>query len=667
MRKLAMLAVVLFALLGTSVAYGQNYVPTVTFSHIIIIIQENRTPDNLFGSGPSQYAFPYGEPRKLLACLTSKGKNPTPFELGIDIDNGGPDNFPPPLAPYLCLTDVKNFSQGGGDHSHVPDWENQYDSGMLDGACYGSDTPPCPDSEQGYPTYPPYTYVDKSQAQPYIDIATDYGFANYMFQTSEGPSYPAHEFLFGGTSAPTSPGDSNGYYQYFVSENAAAYNGVTGCPIDLTNDPNYTYPMWANPLGFDVADQNQANEENGTVPNECYPRNTLATYVNSGNKVEDRFADNGLTWRYYSQKEGSIWTAPEADPQTCYTLTSQTGCSGVGIACGSTTPPCNGTLGNGGTEFSNVIFPGGTYSSAPILDDIQNCNLPSLSWVTPDEAWSDHPDNGMGNDYGYGPSWVADIVNAIGNSYANSVAGGGTVCDYWGYMDPSLNEQTAIFIVWDDWGGFYDHVPPPAVLAGEQLPGAGGYNCDDTVDSLYTYTWGCGYAFGFRVPLLVASAYTNPYGNVNTNGTAQGYVSGYVNSYPPAYPPPVEYTHDFGSILYFIEKNFKLGTIAPSGYGGYADQNSLDYNWCLQETNQGHNCIPLWDFFQQPSPQKFTAITPLSFRLNGQKMEENACFFQCYYNSNGPSSCNCPAGGYCNELMNSGCGGQGPDEGTDEN
>jgi hypothetical protein len=38
MRKLAMLAVVLFALLGTSVAYGQNYVPTVTFSHIIIII-----------------------------------------------------------------------------------------------------------------------------------------------------------------------------------------------------------------------------------------------------------------------------------------------------------------------------------------------------------------------------------------------------------------------------------------------------------------------------------------------------------------------------------------------------------------------------------------------------------------------------------------------------
>jgi hypothetical protein len=151
--------------------------------------------------------------------------------------------------------------------------------------------------------YPPYTYVDKSQAQPYFDMTTAYGFANYMFQTSEGPSYPAHEFLFGGTSAPTSPGDSNGYYEYFVSENAAAYNGVTGCPIDVTNDPNYTYPMLANPLGFDVADQNQANEENGTVPNECYPRNTLATFQDTSNNVEDKFAKLGLTWRYYSQVE----------------------------------------------------------------------------------------------------------------------------------------------------------------------------------------------------------------------------------------------------------------------------------------------------------------------------------------------------------------------------
>ena len=68
-----------------------------------------------------------------------------------------------------------------------------------------------------------------------------------------------------------------------------------------------------------------------------------------------------------------------------------------------------------------------------------------------------------------GPSWVASVVNAIGNS------------PYWA--------STAIFITWDDWGGWYDHVPPPQVLV----------NC--------TQTWGCGYVYGFRVPLIVISPY----------------------------------------------------------------------------------------------------------------------------------------------------------------
>ncbi len=40
-----------------------------------------------------------------------------------------------------------------------------------------------------------------------------------------------------------------------------------------------------------------------------------------------------------------------------------------------------------------------------------------------------------------GPSWVASIVNKIGKS------------KYW--------KSSAIIVVWDDWGGYYDHVPPP--------------------------------------------------------------------------------------------------------------------------------------------------------------------------------------------------------------
>ena len=74
------------------------------------------------------------------------------------------------------------------------------------------------------------------------------------------------------------------------------------------------------------------------------------------------------------------------------------------------------------------------------LTDIANGQLASVSWVIPTGQASDHP---AIND-GTGPSWVASVVNAIGNS------------QYW--------SNTAIIITWDDWGGWYDHVPhrPPS-------------------------------------------------------------------------------------------------------------------------------------------------------------------------------------------------------------
>jgi phospholipase C len=128
---------------------------------------------------------------------------------------------------------------------------------------------------------------------------------------------------------------------------------------------------------------------------------------------------------------------------------------------------------------------------ADVLKDIAACNLRSVSWVIPSGQNSDHA---RGNDGG-GPSGVASIVNAIGNS-----AGCDNHSGYW--------DNTAIFITWDDWGGWYDH-EPPEILAQPQGD----------------------YQYGFRVPLVVVSAYTP---------------KAYVNNR----------RHDFGSILRFIEHNF---------------------------------------------------------------------------------------------------------------
>jgi phospholipase C len=86
----------------------------------------------------------------------------------------------------------------------------------------------------------------------------------------------------------------------------------------------------------------------------------------------------------------------------------------------------------------------GFYSAAA------NGTLPNVSWVTPDWADSNHP----GAPISEGQAWVTRLVNAV--------------------MKGPDWKNTAIFLAWDDWGGFYDHVKPPVVDAngyGLRVPG----------------------------------------------------------------------------------------------------------------------------------------------------------------------------------------------------
>jgi phospholipase C len=65
--------------------------------------------------------------------------------------------------------------------------------------------------------------------------------------------------------------------------------------------------------------------------------------------------------------------------------------------------------------------------------------LPAVSWVVPSGTVSEHPPAPVS----YGQSYVTSVINAVMKS-------------------PDWN-STAIFLAWDDWGGFYDHIPPPGV------------------------------------------------------------------------------------------------------------------------------------------------------------------------------------------------------------
>ncbi len=154
----------------------------------------------------------------------------------------------------------------------------------------------------------------------------------------------------------------------------------------------------------------------------------------------------GISWKYYSAV--NIWDAPillQSDYQSANNV-------------------------NNPNQFAQDVTAG---------------NMANVTWLTPPANASDHPPIPLQA----GQNFVTTVVNTIMNS------------SYW--------SSTAIFVTWDDWGGYYDHVSPP------QIDGVG---------------------LGPRVPLLVISPYAR-----------QGYIS--------------HQQGEFSSFVKFIEEDFSLPSL----------------------------------------------------------------------------------------------------------
>jgi phospholipase C len=217
-----------------------------------------------------------------------------------------------------------------------------------------------------------------------------------------------------------------------------------------------------------------------------YPcSNKFPDYGSGGYKtLADLIDAKHLSWKYYTpaflkKQPNSLWNAFDVIAQVRY-----------------------------GPEWTDghIASPETT-----IFTDITNGTLPAMSWVIPDAQNSDHP--GFAN-HDTGPAWVASVVNAIGES------------SYW--------NSTAVIVVWDDWGGFYDPVAPPTPRDNQGGP-------------------------GFRIPMLVISPYV-----AIGSGSNGGYVSHTVYS--------------FGSILRFIEDTFGLGRLGTTDGSSTSMVDMFDFN-----------------------------------------------------------------------------------------
>ncbi len=228
----------------------------------------------------------------------------------------------------------------------------------------------------------PYQYTNPSQIQPYWDMAEQYTLAEHMFSTQGSDSFTAHQDLIrGGTIV--EPGKA-----MVDLPSCSGAKCVWGCDA-----PPGTHTSL-------ITEKDQWKQYRGKGPFPCSDK-----FQSSYPTLRDLLDAKYVSWKYY-------------------------------------VPPSNTSNGKLFNAF-DVIYPvrygpeWNTNISMPetnIFNDIQNGALPALSWVIPDAADSDHPGEKIDN----GPSWVASVVNAIGES------------SYW--------NSTAIIIVWDDWGGLYDNL-----------------------------------------------------------------------------------------------------------------------------------------------------------------------------------------------------------------
>jgi phospholipase C len=375
-------------------------------THVVIIMQENRSFNDLF------YGFPH-------AKWASYGLDSYNQKITLrPVDIATPWDIDHSLGAFLAACNGTGTLPG--TDCRMNGFNNEYVG------CGSS----CPVK------WPQYGYVPHAETKPYFDMAHQYVLADQMYASNlDASSFISH--------------------QYIIAAHAGNDNALDAV--------NYPYSSWGCPGGpsdkiYTINQQRQY----GPTEVVCWDPTTLG----------DELDKKGISWAFYAASYSSspwIWSAYQAISHIYH-----------------------------GQDWNKDVIG----NPAQFITDVANGNMRSVSWVTPTWGNSDH----AGNDSNTGPSWVTSVVNAVGKS------------QYW--------DSTAIFIFWDDYGGWYDPEPP----------------------ALKDYD-----GLGMRLPMIIISPY--------------------------AKKDHVTHQHlEHGSILKFIEDQFGLPRMAAADKRANSPSDSFNFN-----------------------------------------------------------------------------------------
>jgi len=391
--------------------------------HVVVIMQENRSFDSYFGTYPGADGLPVKD-GKFTTCVPDpvSGNCLGPYHDPALVNGGGPH------GSESAVADIN----GGLMDGFIRQAEGQNGGGRGCGGFAGvcsSNTPP---DVMGY--------HDAREIPNYWAYAQHFVLNDHMFQSDASWSLPAHLYLVSEWAAKCSaPGDpsscvNNDNLGGFLTAQIAAAGGGVGqraydrCLIDhgVLHRPRRVRRLLFRKTPRAVAEAayvectNEINLRKAQINNATVSTNNYAwtdmTYL---------LHQHGVSWGFYITPGG----APDCE-------NGSANCSSPLVTAG--TP----NIWNPLPSFTDVQQDGQVQNVQPssnFLASARAGTLPAVSWVVPDQNHSDHPPASIRN----GQAHVTNVINTI--------------------MKGPDWSSTAIFLVWDDWGGFYDHVIPPVI------------------------------------------------------------------------------------------------------------------------------------------------------------------------------------------------------------